>query len=320
MLNSIARPLALACIVGASIGVSTHARELFVDGKAPEMAQGSSIEHDDLIGGYQIYKGDGFWYLNAASVSWSAGTADSIPIGIVSMSQWDDSTVVAIQQVAANLRANNGAYWSGAPCQGESLVTRIRSRGRYDDCMRIDTVSLPINNSTVTFFRIYTAQSNSGGRYYAASTLVNAQRLGFSSTTVADWTPSVVAADPNKTQVIHYLTLWAHRYQDAAAAQMDYRKTPDTFAAVPAIRDMLPSDFSAFVSPRTRTEVAQRSVSFAFCETTQTMVREGLDACPATRPASPARGTPPVQPNRSASYVYCEATGRMEEQGSANCQ
>lgn len=321
MRNSLAKPLALACIVGAAIGAPAHAKELFVDAKAPDIARGSPIESDDLIGGYQIYKGDGAWMFEAATVSLSSGSADSIPIGSVGMGQWDKGNLVAAQYITANLRANNGAYWSGSPCQGESLGGRIRSRGRYDDCMRIDAISAPINYVPTTFIRTYTVQSNTSGRYYAASVLINVQHLGFGGTSVADWTPTAVAANPEKSKAIEYITQWAQSYQDAAAAQMDYRRAPDTFAVVPAIRDIFPTDFTARASARTSAAAALRSTSFTFCETTQTMVREGVDVCPGTLPTSPARrAAVPVQPNRSVSYVFCEATGRMEVQGSASCQ
>lgn len=320
MWNLRAKPLALACMVGAAIGATAHAKELFVDAKAPDMARGAPIESDDLIGGYQIYKGDGVWKFETARVDWSGGPADSIPIGSVGMGLWDKGSLVAVQYISANLRANNGAYLMGNPCQGESLVARIRSRGRYDDCMRINAISAPVNYVPTTLIQAFTVQSNTGGRYYAASVLFNVKYLGFGGTTEADWTPAAVAANPEKTKAIEYITQWAQLYQDAAAAQMDYRRAPDTFAAVPAIRDIFPADFIARASARTRTADAQRSTSFTFCEATQTMVREGVEACPGTPSASPARqAAAPAQPNRSVSYVYCEATGRMEVQGTANC-
>lgn len=320
-MNSLAKPLALACLVAASIGAPAHAKELFVDSKAPNMVRGNPIESDDLIGGYQIYTGDGAWVFDAATINWSNGSADSIPIGQLSMGQWDKGSLLAAQSITANLRANNGAYWSGSPCQGESLGSRVRSRGRYDDCMRIHAISMPVNYVPTTFIHTHTVQSNTGGRYYAASMLINVQRLGFDGTTVADWTPAAVAANPEKAKAIEYITQWAYHYQDAAAAQMDYRRAPDTFAAVPAIRDIFPTDFNARASARTRTTVAQHSTSFTFCEATQTMVREGVESCPGTPSTAPARkAATPVQPQRSVSYVYCEATGRMEVEGSANCQ
>ena len=59
--------------------------------------------------------------------------------------------------------------------------------------------------------------------------------MGFKGTSSSDWSASSIKADPAKTRVLATLTQWAERYQDAVAAQMDYRKPADTFAAVPTL-------------------------------------------------------------------------------------
>ena len=198
MRNSLFKPLASVCMALAFIGAPSHAKELFVDGKAPDMLRGSPIEYDDLIGGYQIYKGDGFWKLVTAEVDWSRGSADSIPIGYVRMAQGDDNTIVAIQTVTANLRSNNGAYWSGEPCKGESLASRIRSRGRFDDCMRMDAVSMPVGNPASPSFESTRCNPIPVAAITPRAYWSTQSTLGFSDTSVADWTPSVVASDPRK--------------------------------------------------------------------------------------------------------------------------
>lgn len=190
-------------------------------------------------------------------------------MGLLQMVRWEGAQIVAAQTIVANIRSNNGAYWSGAPCDGEYLAKRNRARGRYDDCMRIDVTSVTVGAKPETFLQVSTVQSNTAGRYYEATMLISAAYLGFKGSSVADWSNPAVQADPAKTQALSRLSAWAELYQDAAAAQMGYRKPADAFVAVPQLKELRPAE-----APMIQI-VKDRSVSYVFCESSKNMVMEG---------------------------------------------
>jgi len=277
-----ANPLAVSIFACALLaqGPLAHSRELFDDEKVPTLTVGQSVYGDDTIGNYQLYAGNGYWQFEDASISWSGGRADSIPMGVLRLTRWEGDEIVAAQTVIANLRASNGAFWSGAPCEGDYLHTRKRGRGRYDDCMAIGVNTISVGPRQETFLNVTTVQSNSGGRYYSATVLFNVSYLGFQSSNAADWTSQTIKTDPEKASVFAKLMNWAERYQDAAAAQIDYRKPADTFAAVPKLKDVR-SDKAQMETAKPRVPLVNgRSASYVFCETTKRMELEGTDACP----------------------------------------
>ncbi len=308
-------PALLISIV--ALAQPAHSRELFDDEKPPAFSMGQSIYSDDTMGGYQIYAGNGMWQFENASIGWSGGRADSIPMGVLRMTRWEGDQIAAVQTLVTNIRGNNGAYWSGNPCEGEHLTKRNRGRGRFDDCMRIDVVSLNVQYKTQTFLRVYTVQSNTGGRYYEASMQISAAYLGFPGTGLADWDSAAVQVDPAKSEALAKLTRWAELYQEAAAEQMAYRKPADTFAAVPPLRDLRPAGapplHGSFPVPRVNS-----GASYVFCETTKSMVREAPGSCPAVAP-DPAVPMIQIVKERSASYVYCESSKSMVMEGAGDC-
>ncbi|WP_170211657.1 SHOCT domain-containing protein [Rhodoferax bucti] len=252
-----------------------HSRELFEGEKAPTFARGQYIYADDQIGGYQIYSGNGTWQFEDAKVSTSGGSADSIPLGVIRMTAWEAGEIAATQVIVTNLRSNNGAYWSGAPCDGESLAKRVRGRGRLDDCMTIKVDSTTVGSKQETFLVVHTVQSQTGGRYYIGTVAFNVSYLGFPGTAAPEWNKYTVQSDPAKAALLAKLQSWAELYQDAVAAQMDYRRAADTFAAVPKLKDLKPVS-TPVAKPAV---VASKGASYVFCESTKSMVLEGSE-CP----------------------------------------
>jgi len=78
-------------------GQVAHSRELFDDDKPPTFSAGQSIYGDDTIGNYQLYAGNGYWQFEDASISWSGGRADSIPMGVLRLTRWEGDEIVAAQ-------------------------------------------------------------------------------------------------------------------------------------------------------------------------------------------------------------------------------
>jgi len=250
-----------------------HSRELFEDEKSPAFSRGQLIFATDQIGGYQIYRGNGTWQFEDAKVMSSGGSADTIPIGLIRMSLWDGSDIVATQFVAANLRANNGAYWTGSPCDGESLAKRNRGRGRYDDCMTIKVDTATVGAKQETFLVVNTVQSQTGGRYYIGTVGLNVASLGFPGSSAIEWNAFTVHSDPAKAAAMAKLQSWAELYQDAAAAQMDYRRPSDTFASVPRLLELLVKPNNA-QKPKV---IPPKGASYVFCESSKKMVLEGSE-------------------------------------------
>lgn len=302
-----------------SFAQEASSRELFEDEKPPVFSIGQSIYGEDTLGNYQIYAGNGMWQFENASVSWSGGRADSIPMGVLRMTRWEGDEIIAAQTVVANIRANNGAFWSGSPCDGENLAQRNRGRGRYDDCMRIGATTITVGFIPQIFLQVDTVQSNSGGRYYAATILINTSYLGFNGSTAADWSASTVQSDPAKAQAIAKLTSWAEHYQDAAAAQMNYKKPLDAFAAVPKLRELRPADAAPLRSSFLASVVQGRSASYVFCESSQSMVLEGAGDCPAMGAGGQPTARVVATKNKSASYVFCESSKSMVLEDADNC-
>jgi hypothetical protein len=305
----------------AALGVA-NAKEIFEDEKEPVSAKGHYIDTNDTIGGYQIYQGGLRWTMHSGLLSWSGGQADSIPLGELTLSTWGMDGLIAVQSIAANLRINNGAYWSGEPCSGNHVARRILSRGRNDNCMLIDSVAIPIDGTSTTFLRVRTVQSTTSGRYYSADLLVNADYLGVDGSLSTDWTAESVQKDPKKAAAIKKLYPWAERYQEAAARQMDFRRPADTFDAVPDLRVLRADTAKPAIDDSTRAKVASRSKSLVFCEATKTMIDEEDGYCPSTElesavnPAATKNGRLRSDP---VTYVFCEATKTMEPETSGSC-
>jgi hypothetical protein len=264
-------PVLLFSLIGLIQGA--HSRELFEEEKAPTFTRGQPIFATDQIGGYQIYRGNGTWQFEDAKVVTSGGNADTIPIGLIRMSLWDAGEIVATQFVAANLRANNGAYWSGSPCDGESLAKRNRGRGRYDDCMTIKAEASIVGGKQETFLVVNTVQSQTGGRYYIGTVGVNVSNLGFPGSSVLEWNKFTVQSDPAKAAAVAKLQSWAELYQDAVAAQMNYRRPDDSFASVPRLRELLVIPNG---TPKPKV-IPPKGASYVFCESSKTMVLEGSE-------------------------------------------
>jgi len=271
MVSKRKRAISVLLFSTTCLAQGVHSRELFDEEKTPNFAKGQIIFATDEIGGYQIYRGNGTWQFDDARVTTSGGSADSIPIGIIRMSLWDAGNMVATQVVAANLRSNNGAYWSGSPCDGESLVKRNRGRGRYDDCMTIKVDTITVGAKQETLLVVNTVQSQAGGRYYIGNVGVNVTYLGFPGSSAVEWNKFAVESNPAKAAAIAKLQNWAELYQDAAAAQMDYRRPPDTFAAVPRLKDLLVAS-NAIPRPNV---APSKGASYVFCESSKKMVLEG---------------------------------------------
>jgi hypothetical protein len=261
------------------IAQSAHSREIFEGRKAPTFAREQTIYAEDQVGGYQIYAGNGTWQFEDATVSYSGGRADSIPIGVIRMTSWEAGEIVATQVIHANLGSNNGAYWSGSPCEGESLAKRNRGRGRFDDCMMIKANSITVGSKPVTFLVVTTVQSQSSGRYYYGAVAFNAAYLGFPGTVETEWNKYTVQSDAAKAALLDKLRAWAELYQDAVAAQMDYRRPPDTFAAVPMLKSLKPG-LATVVKPA---DTPRKGPSYVFCDSNKTMVLEGTEC--AAQPA-----------------------------------
>jgi hypothetical protein len=272
---------AIATLLLAFFGFVQDAisRELFEGSKVPTFSRGQSIFADDQVGGYQIYGGTNAWSFEDAKVDYSGGGASSIPLGYLRMTFWEDGEIAAIQTVLANLAANSGAYWSGSPCDGESIAKRNRSRGRYDDCMTIKVESFPVGSKQETFLVVNTVQSQSGGRYYIGTVGVNVAYLGFPGSTALQWNKFAVQSDSAKKSGLAKLTSWAESYQDAAAAQMDYRRPADTFSSVPKLRELKVLETAPVTIQKPATS-ANKGVVYVFCESTKSMVVEGGIDCP----------------------------------------
>jgi len=192
------------------------------------------------------------------------------------MTAWEAGEIAATQVIAANLRSNNGAYWSGSPCEGESLAKRMRGRGRSDDCMTIKVTSTTVGSKPVTFLVVNTVQSQSSGRYYAGTVAFNVAYLGFPGSAQSEWSKYAVQTDAAKAAMLLKLQSWAEQYQDAVAAQMDYRRPADTFASVPRLKDLKPV---SVVAPKPAAAPPKGS-TYVFCDATKSMVLEGSECAP----------------------------------------
>lgn len=274
------RARAILVLLFSILGLSQNAlsRELFEGENAPTFWKGEAIYSADRIGGYQIYSGNGTWQFADARVTFSSGSASSIPMGEIRMTLWEGGELSATHVVTANLRSNNGAYWNGSPCDGESLAKRNRGGGRYDDCMTIKAQSLPVDAKPQTFLMVNTVESQTGGRYYAGTVGINVAYLGFPGSSALEWSNSAVQSDPAKASVLAKLVGWAEKYQDAVAAQMDYRRPADTFSSVPKLRELKVVPAVSATTQRPAVTSA-KGASFVFCESSKTMVKEGSGAC-----------------------------------------
>jgi hypothetical protein len=309
--------MAIGCML-----ISAQAKELFEGEKEPVLIAGQYINSDSTIGGYQIYQGGQRWTYHSGTLSWSGGRADSIPLGELMMSTWAPDGMIAVQSLDANLRINNGAYWSGEPCSGTHLARRNLNRGRDDNCMVVDALEVPIANQPKTFLRMRTVQSASSGRYYAASLMINADYLGADNVPSSEWTAETVQTDPKKASAFKKFYTWAERYQDAAAQQMDFRKPADTFVAVPDLRVLKAAGPKPAIDESTKAKVNNRSKSWTYCETSKSMINEADGYCPATAveaAANPSATKNGRAPNAPVAYVFCEATKSMEPEGLGNC-
>lgn len=229
--------LLLACT--AHQGVA--AKEWFEDAKLQLPVVGEKAAPDDTIAGYPIYLGAGDWRYMHGAVSTSGGSADSIPMGVLRLSYTDPQGLVSVQGVAANLRSNNGGYWTGTPCSANHLVVRSKGKGRTDDCMTIDAIPMTVGFDKVVGLDVRVTESSSSGRYYAMSVSIPVERMGLPGTSLADWTAARIQEDPNKKQLVEKLTTWAEKLQDSAGKLMDYSKPKDAFSQVPNFADLLVS-------------------------------------------------------------------------------
>lgn len=263
----------------AFLSLSSQAAELFEGRKAPTFTAGRIIESGDTAGGYPLYLVGGPWYFADAKLYESSGRAESIPLGLIRLSSWDNGHIAAVQALSVNLGANNGVGWSGAPCGGEHLVMRNLAQGRTDNCMTIDPISFAMGSQSRTLLAVVVTETNSGGRYYVLTIGIDSEFLGYSGATTSDWNKFALQADKAKAATIARMTTWAERLQDAATTLMSFNKPMDAFVNLPGIRDL--RDANAHTkAPDSPTPLPRPAgKSYTFCESTKKMVQEGTD-CP----------------------------------------
>jgi len=275
--------VSLHCYAGSentSSENSRSARELFVRNKVPEFPKGEAIYPEDTVGGYPIYGGNGVWRFDSAKVDWSTGRADSIPIGSIQMSLWEDGKFSAVLSISAALQSTRSSGWSGNPCSGEHLFSRNKGRGSSDDCLIIDAVNVSVGPQQHTLLAASTVESGSDGRLYTSTVLIDAEYLGFPATTASDWSKVSVQSDTAKSATFSKVVAWAEKYQDASGLLMDWSRPKDAFNAVPKL-----SELKGQAQIKTQSKAAVRTgarpeVAYVFCESSRTMIEEGKQDCP----------------------------------------
>lgn len=223
----------------AALGGASQAADLFEDGKAKDVSFRTLLEASDTIGGYTMYPGEGKWRFEKTSTSTATGPSATI-LGSLIATQEEAGTLFARLLVTTNLTQGDGRSWAGSPCAPGHLVMRNKGRGREDNCLTIDPISLNVGNKQVTMLSVRLTNTASGGRYYTSILQLNPALLGFRETGVGDWSEQVVGSQPFKQAFMGRLTAWAEKLQDATYAAFDFNKPQDSFKDIPSWRSLLP--------------------------------------------------------------------------------
>lgn len=232
-----------------SCSITAGASDLFSDHKPAEYAPGTPLDPEATIGGYPIYRGVDWMLVKvSASESGALGGADAVHLGTVVLAQGEpDGNEFGMMFITANLNAvAKNQYLTGSPCTGAHLVAVDKGGGIDDNCMTIDVESYSPDGKSITYFKVLSNHSASNGRMLVVGILLNAEMLGFLSSSPADWSKEIVNNSPAKKVFITRLRNWAELIQDASQQALGYAKPKGVYDSIPSYKTLLdvPADLA----------------------------------------------------------------------------
>lgn len=236
--------LCAVAVVGCAVfATSTLAVELFPNNKADQITPNNMLPSGSTMGGYAIYEGDESWRLMQLSTqeTGTLGDAVAVTLGSAWLNQYSQlGSWAASMYVTTNLTgAGLNQFMTGNPCSGSHLIRVEKSLRQDDNCLTVDAQrSNGTPQSTMLLLRI--SHAKSAGRIYHIALFISLEQLGFLGTSLSDWTPAAVQANPERAAFVQRLQKWGESLQAASERALDFKKPQDAFAGIPAIRTLAP--------------------------------------------------------------------------------
>lgn len=261
MLKKIITALATSCTL-----LPGHAADLFPEENLRDIKAGDFIAALDTVGGYPVFQNDGNWKYTSGKAYTSDGGSNTVKMGTVQLEYFRTGYLLARQNIAVNTASGFNSYWGGSPCSPNHLVVRDKGRGKQDNCLTIDPLTVTMGTTPVTFLNILLTNAGSSGRYYRINLSINADLLGVRGSGVGDWTLDELKAKPYKKEAIDKLTAWAEQVQDASIKAIAYARYEDYKGAW------------SFVTGQPSQAAADKA-AVANCEVTRIANRPNVPAC-----------------------------------------
>ncbi|MDR7305748.1 hypothetical protein [Rhodoferax saidenbachensis] len=255
----------------------TQAADLFPKGVSRSFQRLDTLEDDATIGGYAMYQGGRTWKTLAIqdqtnNMNIRIGTAQFVsPVG---------NNFFAEMRVVASLSgAEEYGYFSADVCSPAKahLFVSKKAGGTMDNCLTIDPYAANIGGRDLVTLVVNVRNSQSNWRLYDTTIYLNLAYLGYTNTTISDWSATAVANDAGKGKLIEKVGSWAKQLQDGVNTAIAYRKPQDAFASVPPLSSLMVWDETALKAP---SQSRNAGSSYVFCESSKTMVLEGAKDCP----------------------------------------
>lgn len=220
----------LAVLVFSWASVQAGAMELFDDGKfVAQAVRGYQIQKGDTLGGYPVYRPE-VAILGSTDVSHAtAGGQLAVPMPVINLVYRSNGQWAAVQTTTVSAGANSTNGWSGDPCGGEAIVKINRVRGHLDRCAVARFQPIEIGGEKQTVLTLEFVETNSGGRYYGTSIVVNLFALGLTVDAIADEASAAHTA----------LKAWMPTMLDAIVLAAGFNKPANAFDSVPPIWRLL---------------------------------------------------------------------------------
>lgn len=186
------------------------ARDLFQGGGSGGIKHGDALVDRDVIYGYRFLIKDFSWKFEDSLVRYATGFQKR-PIGTLRMYQISDGVVNAVQAVTVNLDSTNSVSgWYGVQeCEPQHLFSLAHGNS---DCIAIDQQNIQIDGKNVPMLVVKNFAAN-GSNFYLNELGISLQALGFSDTGSDAWTESRVKSDPNKSEFLGRVVIWAKKFQ-----------------------------------------------------------------------------------------------------------
>lgn len=231
-----------AAVLLALVGSMAGAEELFPNGNAGPIARYSELPRGSTSGGYPLYTGGRTWY-----VMEHRADDNNLDVRILrtALSSPVDGDFFAEMYVTTSLGvARTEGYFSADLCSPSSnhLFMLNKASGRIDNCLTINPQAAKLPSGEITLFVIKVRNSQSSWRLYDLTMALNPAKLGFPTTTVADWSAAAIAADPKKKQAFDKMVAWAKQLQDGVHKAIAFSKPQDAFDGVAPIQTLLAAD------------------------------------------------------------------------------